>query len=411
MSSSEVDQITSETSSLARTIAQVISTWRVTNPTATRVPRNVRREINQAIKADNRLRELEHAQERVQFEQRLIAYRWRQARDRGVRSWDTQATWFDRQRTLAIEHEQLRTSIYAAQHLTATERGTASHALTQAHRNPYAPIKPVFRTRHGLEALKARARDSYTRVRTGRADRAEQRRTAYWRQLRQERAQHPERTVIGYIPIGQLFEPDLDQPIPFVPVPEQLRNIPNDGQRSQSQQAPQREQAQHTTTVATDQDSAYRVTVGTAEFLREHPELAKQREVTSLAAGYQWAAEHLADERQGWPAGTELVVEIKRDGHQSPVFTSRGQHGVVTDAINAQRSAQQNPLTELEQLRGELRAVQAENTRLRTENTELAQQLTDQTPTPDRSATGPRIGQPIFSGPVLPQPVMNGMDR
>ncbi|WP_280266691.1 hypothetical protein [Nocardia wallacei] len=187
---SEIDEITGQVTSLGRKVHHVISAWRRSNPTAKRVPRNVRREINHLIRSDNRAREFMHAQERSHIERRVIEYRWNLLRDREVRAWDTQSTWFERQRQLAIEHQHLRASLYSAPHLTATERGRAERVLTAAHHNPRIPVGRVFRTGPGLDALKARVRDGFTRLRAGwTTNPTEQRRMQQWQQLHRERAE------------------------------------------------------------------------------------------------------------------------------------------------------------------------------------------------------------------------------
>ncbi|MBY8861125.1 hypothetical protein K7711_31935 [Nocardia sp. CA2R105] len=189
---SEVDQITGEVSSLGHKVNGLINTWRSTNPKATRVPRTVRRDINRLIKLDNQQRQFAHAQERAHIERRVIEYRWNLLRDRDVRSWDNQQTWFERQQQLAIQHEQLRAAIYTTGHLTATERGQADRSLSLAHQHPRIPIKTVFGKTHGLQALAARAHDGFTRLRAGLAGPAEQHRLQQWQQLRlQQTAQTP----------------------------------------------------------------------------------------------------------------------------------------------------------------------------------------------------------------------------
>ncbi|KZM73292.1 hypothetical protein [Nocardia terpenica] len=507
---SEVDQITHALSSLGHRVHHVISTWRAANPTARRVPRSVRREINHLIKADNQEREFAHAQERARIERQVIEYRSNLLRDREIRSWDTQATWFERQRQLAVRHEQLRGSIYTTGHLTAIERGRADRALAIAHTHPHIPVKAVFGKPRGLEALKARLHDGFTRLRAGLAGPAEQRRLRQWQQLHHERAAQAIQTLDRSEALARDWE---NQPIDLVPVemptrataptsppaepevslseltaridlyaevlryrdqyrgdnPETMKpfdhanarmrdRILADARKLGPEQAALINTAlSHIDHVHRDQpapgtgpaeqdradrhidqnpvgdgsgparpqqvdDRGYQVTVATAEFLSKHPELADRTEVTSLTDGYTWALDQLADDAKGWPDQADLVVEMRRPGDKAPIYQATGPRGMVIDeVVSWQIEHDKTPLAELEQLRTELRAARAENDRLRVENTDLVRKFADndltRQPTPGTAAAaprmpgGPKLAQPIFAGPIITRPVVNGLDR
>ncbi|WP_280254639.1 hypothetical protein [Nocardia wallacei] len=488
---SEVDQIAGELNSLGHKVNQLISTWRRNNPTASRVPRHVRRDINRLITADNREREFAHAQERTRVERQMIEYRWKLARDREIRSWDTQATWFERQRQLAVEHERLRGSIYTSHHLTATERGRADRALAGAHRNPNIPIGRVFRKTRGLDALKARVRDGFTRLRAGwLTNPAERQRMQQWQQLHVERAlqapygldrptnpapavtaaatqkteQRPTVTVQDVTQRINLYREVMRYRSEYTgDTPEEMRPFDRDNarmrdriltdarqlgpdqaalaeaalasiehahepasgrtsaaatvERRAAQQNPAEQAPNPAGQEQAERDRGYEVTVGTAEFLREHPELADRAAVGSLADGHTWALDQLADDSKGWPANAELKVEIRRAGANDPVHQATGPRGMVIDEVVAwQTEHEQTPTAEIERLRTELHEARTENSRLRVENTDLVRKFAEHdparrsVPTP-QTPTGPRLAKPVFAGPVISQPVLNGLDR
>lgn len=628
---SEVDQITGEMSRAGRSVVQIIASWRMMNPTATRVPRHVRRDINRVIKADLKEREFAHGQERVSIERQVIEHRWKLVRDREIRSWDTQTTWFERQRQLAVEHERLRATIHTTTHLTATERGQASRAAAATYRDPHTPVGAVFDKPRGLNALRARLHDGFTRLKAGLAGPAEQQNLRQWQQQRDQRSQptrRPDRP-------DPLLNMDPNQPIDLLPVdipdssraaaPKQsqpevtaqdltaridlyrdlmqhrqlfpknnheemqrfdldnarmrariladahqlgpehasrvdfmlsgidkihgstpdrnanARNIAQESgadatevnreQKSQTAQAPQREpdsyqvevisdptdadpnvstkidrqildnradalrwaaqrladhgshatvrvypryqatDSFHTeidrdpiysvagrtdviaaqlhddaqeqgldqdrshanpavpqqdrdsapaTATAPERDRGYQVTLGSADFVQKHPDMAARAEVSSLTEGYTWALEQLADDTRGWPPDAEVTVQIQPTGADAPTRQMTGSHSDIVDQVLTwQTDHEQSPAAEVERLRAELRTAHTEIGQLRTENTELVRKFAEQSPTQDGPAstkrpsmpTGPRLAQPIFAGRVLPHPVANGLDR
>ncbi|MFC9897286.1 hypothetical protein ACFVMC_26655 [Nocardia sp. NPDC127579] len=216
----EIDEISRGASRISIQIAHLIAAWRTTNPTAARVPRNVRREINQAIKADAEEQQFAHAQERMRMERTVIEYRWKLVQDRTIRSWDTQGSWFERQRDLAVEHDRLRTSIYNTAYLTAAERGQVNQTIDSIHRDPDATIGKVFRDVGGLTVLRAKLSDGITRLRAGLASATEQRRLQQWNDLHTERAAQIEqrRERPDWLYRGD----DWSEPIPYMPVDEPI---------------------------------------------------------------------------------------------------------------------------------------------------------------------------------------------
>lgn len=625
---SEVDQITGEMSRAGRSVVQIIASWRMMNPNATRVPRQVRRDINRVIKADLKEREFAHGQERASIERQVIEHRWKLVRDREIRAWDTQDTWFERQRQLAIEHERLRGAIHTTTHLNATERGQASRAASATYRDPHAPVGAVFDKPRGLNALRARLHDGFTRLKAGLAGPAEQQRVHQWQQQRDQGSQPTGRPDLS----DPLLSTDPNQPIHLVPVdipaparttateqppvtvqdltkkidlyrelvqyrgryrgdnPDEMKPFDRDnarmrdriltdahqlgpdhaalvdaalsnidqlhaeppdrngqaskltqdqgssateiyrGQNGGAAGAPQLEPdsyqvevisdpdgadprvstridrnildsradaltwaaeqlADHgshaavrvyprylatdsfrveidrdpvysvagrtdviaaqlhddaqeqslsngaagansavpqqdpdaaPTTAAPERDPAYEVTVGSADFVQKHPDMAPRAEVTSLTEGYAWALDQLADDSKGWPANADVTVEIRPTGADAPAQQITGPHGDVVDqVITWQTDHEQSPLAEVERLRTELHTAHTEIGDLRTQITDLTKKFADMSPTQNGPAsaprpgmpTGPRMARPIFGGPVLPHPVANGLDR
>ncbi|MFE3229874.1 hypothetical protein [Nocardia sp. NPDC059228] len=615
---SEVDQITGETSRFASNVYRVITSWRLMNPDATRVPRSVRREINRLIKADIQEREFAHAQERVRIERSLIEHRWNLLHNSAIRPWDTTQIWFERQRQLGVDHERLRERIHTTTYLTATERGQATQTLTQTHRDPYTPITAVFDRPRGIDALRARLHDGFTRLRAGLASPTEQQQVQRWHQQRRERAGLGAR---GLDPADPLLHRDPNQPINLVPVEmpapghvtaaqpqvtlrdlterinlyrdalnyrrqyagehlaemksvdednahmrsriladarslgpdqatlvetallsiDQVHQAPPDRARQdgpadqdptrtaqvqhgdaaraaadldnrhkiwrievrsnpapadpsvpmtidsesfttpteallwaeqkladhgshaavrlypkgidgQEQSEPVYKVAGRTDIVAaqlvddaraqnidrenipnstppapggvepapTEPGHGYEVTVGSAEFLRAHPEMANRAEFATLAEGYTWALDQLGDDSKGWPADADVVANIHRHGDPQPLHAVTGHRSEAIDkVITWQETHETTPLAKIEQLQSELRAAHAEIGELRTENTEMVRKFAENSPTQSVSTssgipvmpTGPRLTNPIFTGPVLTQSLPNGLDR
>lgn len=413
MDTAPEDQIVTEMAALTHRVNHILSTWRTMHPTATRVPSSVRREINTLIKADAHQRKFAHEQERRRMTASLVEHRWRLLNDQQIRAWDTPESWFDRQRGLDAERQRIETSIYASAHLTAAERGQAETALARIGARPDKPLRPVFRPTRGLDTLRARARDGITRLRAGLAlSPTEQRRLQQREQLHRERATHirQEQSPFARASMPSL---DLDEPIPMVPVdPEPHRTAATEPRppHHQQQQEPERGQ---------ERERRYQATVGSAEILRTHPEMAQRAEFASVADGHRWVLDTLADEAHGWPDKADLVAEISEAGAEQPTYRATGPRGMVIDEVVGWQSEHPDTsLTEVEQLRAELEHARAENQQLRAENTELTTKFAhhdhsrQQSPaTHGPAAAMPQPTRPIFHGPVITGPVMNGLDR
>ncbi|MEV5652919.1 hypothetical protein AB0L57_32110 [Nocardia sp. NPDC052254] len=431
---SETDQIVNEVSGLARRVNHVLTSWRTMNPSAIRVPRSVRREINALVKADAHQTKFAHSQERRRLTAGLVEYRWRLLNEQQIRAWDTPDAWFDRQRDLDVARQRIETRIYASQHLTAIERGQAVTSLATVHAYPRDPVRPVFRPTYGLETLRARARDGLTRLRAGLAGPTERRQLQQWEQLHRQRAVWAAQqrayqapfpvTPVPTIDPGPLQNlardafannagPVADQLVDFTAEPShQERFEPMQPEPAAEDAAPQQEPARERTRY-------YEVVVGTAEMVRTHPELAKRAEFTSLPEGHEWALDQLADDSYGWPDKADLTVQIGDAGTQSPTYHAVGQRNAVIDEVTGwQIDNGQSPANEIDQLRAELDQARAENEQLRTQNNELTSKFADhdmnrqQPSTADGTAAAmPRPAQPIFHGPVITNPVLNGLDR
>ncbi|WP_227982706.1 hypothetical protein [Nocardia spumae] len=434
---SETDQIVNEVSGLARRVNHVLASWRTMNPSATRVPRSVRREINALVKADAHQTMFAHSQERRRLTASLVEYRWRLLNEQQIRAWDTPDTWFDRQRELDTARQRIETRIYASQHLTATERGQAVTSLATVHAYPRHPVRPVFRPTFGLDTLRARARDGLTRLRAGLAGPTERRQLQQWEQLHRERAVWAAQQRTYQSPFTMSERPTIDQgplhnsargAFAFAatagPVADRL--IDSNAEPSYQERFEPTQQPEPAAEAAAPQQEPereptryYEVVVGTAEMVRTHPELAKRAEFTSLPEGHEWALDQLADDSYGWPDKADLTVQIGDAGTQSPIYHAIGQRNAVIDEVAGwQIDNDHGPVSEIDQLRAELHQARTENEQLRTENTELTSKFADhdldrqQSPTADGPAAAmPRPAQPIFHGPVITKPVLNGLDR
>ncbi|MEC3957541.1 hypothetical protein VMT65_31220 [Nocardia sp. CDC153] len=339
---SELDQITHDASHLGRTVLQLISTWRLMNPNATRVPRSVRRDINQLLKADRKEREFAHGQERVRVERSVREFQWKLLHDSAVRPWDTQQSWFDRQRELAIAHERLRGQIHLTTHLSATERGQAARALTHARQNPQSPIGRVFGKPRGLDALRARLHDGFTRLRAGLANPTEQQQIHRWQQQRHDRSAPGRRGIESLDP---LYNFDPNQPIDLVPT---------EMAASTAQSAPGQPQHQRTGIDRDPRGSAPEVPIDPGEPMevvhgRGNPEAyevyviseadatgtdrkVESRTVSNPIEAVDWAQQRL----DGHGSEVKVLVYPAGPGHEyhagRPVYSVQGR----TDVIAAQ---------------------------------------------------------------------------
>ncbi|MEV6769940.1 hypothetical protein AB0N05_15065 [Nocardia sp. NPDC051030] len=612
---SEVDQITHEFGRATTKIAQTIGAWRILNPNATTVPRNVRREINSILTQDARDQRHAHAEERSSLRGQLRVYRWKLLTESGIRSADTLETWFERQRLLAQTRDRIETLTYSSPYLNAIERGQIETTLAGIHRDPHTRIGLVFSKPTGLNALRARLHDGLTRLRAGWAIPSEQSQLLPFDSLHSDRRgpaqQRPDRgrwrsdmNIDPDAPID-LNATDLPAPQPFTATPaplpqvtvedltsrinryrvwvqyrnqhpgdpaemtpvdratarlrEQIRidaqhlgpdqaalvdmalfgidqlhheppdrdgftptdqdhrpgtaatgidrdqehapldhetggfrvevsSDPNPGDSTVARRidtqtfgtpaeallwaqqqlanhdnhaavrlyansidAPEQQEpiykvvgridviaaqlgddshtidrdghAEGTPAAAPERpepgpaepERNYDVTVGSADFVRNHPDMAKRAQVTTLADGYTWALDQLGDDGQGWPAGADVTVHIHHPGAEAPIYESTADRDtVINEVITWQENHEKSPLAEIEKLRTELRAAHTEVEQLRTENTEFARQFAEHAPTLSTATTpptGPRLAHPIFAGPVINQPLFDGVDR
>ncbi|MEU8900687.1 hypothetical protein AB0C65_32820 [Nocardia sp. NPDC048505] len=338
------------------------------NPTATRVPRSVRREINQAIKADAKEQQHAHALERARMQRAVIEYRWRRVQDSPVHAWDTQETWFERRRELAVAHDRLRTSIYNTAHLTAVERGQVSQAIDGIHADRHAPIKDIFGKPSGLTTLRAKLADGLTRLRAGLAGPAEQRRLQQWNDLHAERAAQAEQR--RHRP-DWLFTPDPNQPIAYVPTdypglhrdpasgvprPITVRDLTKRiGRYSELRFGPDHGNPTPEDMAAYDRRaSEYRdVLIADAHHLgAEHAELmATALNNIDLAYGIRRDGQALLQEQgieSAHPNGSNLAEQNERLARQLSAMTAerddlREINGELTDRLGAQPDRSPNP--------------------------------------------------------------------
>ncbi|MGW0245524.1 hypothetical protein ACWDYH_02680 [Nocardia goodfellowii] len=367
----EVDEITRGTSRLSTQITHLISAWRTKNPTATRVPRSIRREINQAIRADAKEQQFAHALERARMQRAVIEYRWRRVQDSPVHAWDTQETWFERRRELAVAHDRLRTSIYNTAHLTAVERGQVSQAIDGIHADRHAPIKDIFGKPNGLTTLRAKLADGITRLRAGLAGPAEQRRLQQWNDLHAERAAQAQQRRQRP---DWLFTPDPNQPIAYVPTDYPgLRRDPASGVPRPVTVRDLTKRIGRYSQLRFGPDDGN----PTPEDMAAYDRRASEYRDVLIADAHQLGAEQ-AELMATALNNIDLAYGIRRDGQ-----ALLQEQGIESAHPNGSNLAEQN-----ERLARQLSAMTAERDDLRETNGELTDRLgaqPDQSPTPART--------------------------
>ncbi|WP_306362500.1 hypothetical protein [Nocardia sp. CC227C] len=207
MSDNSVDDITRELSRFGNTALQAFWRWRRANPTATRVPRGVWREMEKSERADRKAADKAHRAEKFEqrtaqqaaklrarhlIEDQAVARREERARlythlDRSVENhaeavrWsraevtDSPEEYWRGQWELVRRREELEWLVQSSPVLTPEERGQAIKAIAAAHRidQPGVNMQPVRLNTalSGLAALRARLADRLSWRRLGITDR------------------------------------------------------------------------------------------------------------------------------------------------------------------------------------------------------------------------------------------------
>ncbi|KZM75488.1 hypothetical protein AWN90_19095 [Nocardia terpenica] len=159
------------------------------------MPDDVRRQINLAVREDNRRKAVEYQSARTKIEaavrdhqhNMLVGYRPRCA--------ETHDTWFTRQQQLGKQRLAIEQAINAEPRLTTEDRGQAVAALSVAHHAPSTPALPVF-TPHpptGLQALRARVQAKLAQWRAGQLSDKQRRMAEAWEQVHRERREQAQR--------------------------------------------------------------------------------------------------------------------------------------------------------------------------------------------------------------------------
>ncbi|NUS42343.1 MAG: hypothetical protein HOQ24_01405 [Mycobacteriaceae bacterium] len=186
-------------------VYSIIETWRAENPGAQGLPGDVRRQINRAVREDNRRNALEYQRVRTDIEaavhdhqhNMLVGYRPRVA--------ETYESWFARQQQLAKQRLAIEQRINAEPRLTVEDRGQAVTALSVAHHAPSTPALPVFTPRPptGLRALRARVQAKLAQFRAGMVSDRDRRKLEAWAQVHHERREQA-RLLVGPDAAGAL---------------------------------------------------------------------------------------------------------------------------------------------------------------------------------------------------------------
>ncbi|MBF6064698.1 hypothetical protein IU500_24685 [Nocardia terpenica] len=190
-----VQEITDSSGRFAESIRAIVDGWRIENPHARSVPRSVRKQINLAVREDNRRQLLDYQRARLDIESAvrdhqhnvLVGYRPRVS--------ETYEMWFARQQQLGQERLAIEQRINADPRLSVEDRGQAVTALSVAHHAPSVPMLPVFTPQpaRGLQALRARVQAGLSRLRVGLAGDSERRRLEQWEQVHRAQAEQAQR--------------------------------------------------------------------------------------------------------------------------------------------------------------------------------------------------------------------------
>ena len=173
----------------------ILHPWRAENPHAQRVPRSIRRQINHAVREDNRRQILEYERARLDIEAAVRAHQHNVLIGHRPRVAETPDIWFTRQQQLAQERLAIEQRINAEIRLSQEDRGQAVTALSVAHHAPSVHLLPVYTPQQpsGLHALRARVQAGLSRLRLGLAGEREQRRLEQWEQVHRDRAEQAQR--------------------------------------------------------------------------------------------------------------------------------------------------------------------------------------------------------------------------
>ncbi|WP_280460885.1 hypothetical protein [Nocardia carnea] len=185
----EVDEIGQESARVAQRVTGIIGAWRAKNPKAVRVPRSVRREINQALREERRREREAIKRLRTEVSSAIGVHREEVFQGQQVRVGEEMDTWFGRQQQLATQRHQLERFIQVVPGLSMTERGTAVKSLRSAHFRPATKPPAAFGPRAGVDALRARVEARLSRLRTGLVENSERARLAGWEAMRRARAE------------------------------------------------------------------------------------------------------------------------------------------------------------------------------------------------------------------------------
>ncbi|WP_330251453.1 hypothetical protein OG874_35745 [Nocardia sp. NBC_00565] len=146
----------SDSDAMRFALLQIIETWRESEPSATRLPRSVRKQINHTLRDEVRRQEAEHQQTREAITDWIRQHRNTIQSGRAPKLGETVDQWFGRQQSLAQQANTLEDVIQRAPHLSETERGQAIETLRVAHNTPDAPERSPWQQKTGLDALRAR---------------------------------------------------------------------------------------------------------------------------------------------------------------------------------------------------------------------------------------------------------------
>ncbi len=189
------DQTTSSSDPFRESLHAIVDRWRMQNPRGRSIPRSVRKEINVAVREDNRRQTLDYQRARLDIEAAVRDHQHNMLVGYRPRVTDTPETWFIRQQQLAHQRLAVEQRINAESHLSVEDRGQAVTALSVAHHAPSVPTLPVFTPQpaSGLQALRARVQARLSRFRVGLTGDREQRRLEQWEQVHRDRAEQAER--------------------------------------------------------------------------------------------------------------------------------------------------------------------------------------------------------------------------
>ncbi|PXX53945.1 hypothetical protein DFR70_12666 [Nocardia tenerifensis] len=157
---------------LTAAVTDLVAAWRADNPTATSLPRSLRREISGVIRTNTRAQALDAAITRARVELEILHHQ-KAVVSLGIKPDSTDqddpayTAWSRKNTALSEAARALERRIHELPHLSATDRGQAVRALERAHLVPSSVAGVRWEASGRLEALRARVTEKLSAIRLG----------------------------------------------------------------------------------------------------------------------------------------------------------------------------------------------------------------------------------------------------